>query len=612
MAVGGASSGGGKGIKAGRAYVEVGTDDAGLRAGLAKAKRMVMDFGKSIATGGFIALGISTAILAPITESFRRVIGHFDELNKASDRTGATTEALSDLSYAAEQSDATLEDVSNGAKFLQKNLAAAAGGSKEAQESLAKLGLTAADLKGKGLDEQFLLIADGLQAMEDPAERTAAMLAVLGRGGLALAPMLKGGSAELRKLFEQNARVGGRVSKEDAANATKVGDASDMMGKAVRNAFFAIGAALLPQADNIERLAFAFVDAIKMIKDFIDKNREIILVVVGVASALAASGFALIGIGTALFVAAVAASGFASAAAALGTVLAVVFSPIGLGVAAIAVALTMLVALAAQTKTFWEGLEAGADIASTVWGGFLDVFQRTWSGIKDALAAGDIKLAFKIGVAGLDVIWKGFLLGLQVGWNTFKGIFVDGWHDIIKQLSHAWVDFEAFLTQRLYGLVGQIADAVGDSDRSGAAATMKQEAERARQLGHKEIDDMARRAEADRKAARAAGIFAAAAELAAAKLELEALQREAAAKKFGQIGMALAFAGLGVMTAQDRRRQQAAINAMAGSRSQFGGSLAAQALGISGETIEKKQLDELKGINKGVADLQDEVGLKGW
>lgn len=636
MAVGGGSSGsGGKGIRAGRAYVEAKLDDTGLRAGLEKARRMVMRFGASLAAGGGVLIGIGTAIVGPIIASFREVVDHFDKLNKAADRTGATTEALSKLAYAAEQSDASLEDVTTGLKFMQLNLAAAKQGSQEAQETLAKLGLTVADLDGKDAAEQFAIIADAAERIGDIDLRKSALRGLLGKGFEQLMPMLKGGSGALRDLYAEAERTGSVVSGEDAEAATRAGDAMARAWRAVKNTLLAVGAALLPQADRIEQFSLAVVDAARMVKDWIDENRELVLIVLGVGAAIAAAGAAFVGIGTALFVAGIAISGFAGAIGAAGTVLAAVFSPVGLGIAAIAVATTMLVALAAETETFWEVVDDVSDLASTIWGGLADTFRRTWSGISDALAAGDLKLALKVGLAGLDVIWKGFLLGVQVAWNTFKELFVDGWHDAVTQIELVWNDLGAAITDAMLAVLQFVAEQFGEfftkvlgkaadlADRVGAGglagdlrtigeagpgvfAEARKDVEHDRQAKEDAIKEEAKKAQADRDAARAAGMLAAALDLAAAKTNLQALEDEARVAANTAI-----FAKFmdDLSKPINLPRQAAAIAGMYGvTKGQFGGSGLGAGYGVGDVSIPKKQLDEQRRTNEKLDAIRQELG----
>ena len=261
MAAGAASGGGSEGIKAGRAYVEIGAKDAGLEAGLKAAKKAVLRLGKETTEAGTPLLGLGGAMMAPILESLREVVEHFTEIGHAASRTGASTEAISDLGYAAKQSGASLEDVETGLRFLDRNITAAAEGTEKAKDALAEFGLTFEDLKGKDAREKFKLISEGLDKVDESA-RTPALRALLGRGAASLRPLLEN-SRELTRLMDENGKVGGRVTKEDAENAEKVEKAYLRTSAAVKNAFLAIGAAILPEADVIGGFTSALVEGIR-------------------------------------------------------------------------------------------------------------------------------------------------------------------------------------------------------------------------------------------------------------------------------------------------------------------------------------------------------------
>jgi hypothetical protein len=603
MAVGGGGGGGGsraEGVKAGRAYVAVGADDTELRTVLGNIRKRVLGVGKALAAGGGVLAGLGAGILAPIAESFREVVKYFDEFSQAANRTGATTEALSALAYAAQQSDASLEDVANGTKFLQKNLSEAAAGSQQAADAFAALGLKADDLKGKSLEEQFALIADGLANIEDPADRTAAAIGVLGRGGLALLPMLGKGSGALRELLKEAEDVGAVIGGKDAENATRIGDSIRKSWTAVKNTFRAVGAALLPQVDVIEQWSTVFVDAIKNVREFINDNRELILAVTGGAAALVVLGTTLVAIGSGLAIATFAVGGFLSALTAAGAALAVVFSPVGLGIAALATAGVLLVALAADLGL----IEDAANVLGPVFTGLADIFKQTWGGIKDALAAGDLKLALKVAVAGLDTVWQGFLLGLTAAWNEFKGVFVDGWHSAMTEVQVLLADVLRFFGDSLKNIVDQIPDRI--------VRNLPKETQALLELGklggnvksEADIRADAAKAQAEREAARNADLLAQAMAFAAARIDLAGAVAEAGQAKYAKLATTFALAGLGALLAQDRTKQAAAGVAAAsmGTFGTFGN--AAQMFGARGGIMEAIK-DNTKRTADGVERLGD-------
>src|SRR5688500_8776097 len=146
-------------IQAGRAHVEVYVKNSALVKGLNFVKGQLQGLGKSIMRigAGFTAMG--AAIIGPLAAAgshFGSVGGALDDM---SNRTGIARSVLGELKFAAEQSGASLEDVEKATKKMAKVIVDADRGLESAKDSLALLGLSAADLKGKLPDEQLQLVA---------------------------------------------------------------------------------------------------------------------------------------------------------------------------------------------------------------------------------------------------------------------------------------------------------------------------------------------------------------------------------------------------------------------------------------------------------------------
>jgi hypothetical protein len=95
-------------VKAGSAYVELTTKNSKLMKGLADAKKRLRDFGSATRMAGLKMFGTGAAIGAPILAAAKMFASAGDQVQKMSLRTGVSTEALSTLGFAAEQSGADL------------------------------------------------------------------------------------------------------------------------------------------------------------------------------------------------------------------------------------------------------------------------------------------------------------------------------------------------------------------------------------------------------------------------------------------------------------------------------------------------------------------------
>ena len=89
-----------QGIKAGRAYVELGVSSK-LQAGLKRAQRRLRAFGAGVQRLGRQFTLMGAAMLASLAGAAKHFASYGDQLAKMSKRTGVSVEALSALRFAA-------------------------------------------------------------------------------------------------------------------------------------------------------------------------------------------------------------------------------------------------------------------------------------------------------------------------------------------------------------------------------------------------------------------------------------------------------------------------------------------------------------------------------
>src|SRR5690606_9206364 len=130
---------------------------------------------------GLRLVAAGAAAAAPIAAMVGLFVRAGDELEKMAERTGLSVEALSELKVAAEQSGTDLDTLEKGVRTLQRTINDAERGLSTANNALADLGLTAADLRALSPEEQFKLVAERLSQIDDPAKRAALAMQILGR-----------------------------------------------------------------------------------------------------------------------------------------------------------------------------------------------------------------------------------------------------------------------------------------------------------------------------------------------------------------------------------------------------------------------------------------------
>lgn len=207
---------------------------ANLEALQASAASLAGSLGGALAVGGLTAL-ITGAIDAA------------DNLRDLSQATGITVESLGGLGFAAGQNGGSLEGVASAAGKLNKALAEAAAGSKDALEPFNKLGISVKDAAGqtKAADVVFAEIADRFKTFNDGPEKAALALKLFGKAGSEQIALLNEGGEALRANIEYYKRFSG-VTTEIAAASDQFNDTLGKVKLLSQSLGTSIAAALLP------------------------------------------------------------------------------------------------------------------------------------------------------------------------------------------------------------------------------------------------------------------------------------------------------------------------------------------------------------------------------
>lgn len=424
------------GIRAGRAYVEIGTDDSRLVAGLRQVSGKLKAFGRSMSIAGAGLSAASAAILGPMVAASSAFAASGDELSKMSDKTGASVESLSELRHAASQSAVEFSQLGSALAKQQKNLAEAATGNKTAAEAFQQLGLSVEDLLKLAPDQQFEAIADRIAMLEDPALRTKAAMDVFGKSGAELMPLMIAGANGIKTLREEARKLGLQVSAEDAAAATLLGDTWANTLSIVKDVGFEIGASLAGSLTDALKIVN---DVLASVSDFIHENRELVLTVAAVAAGVGAAGAALVFAGGAFAGVGLAIEGVIAVGGVLAAVVAAAVSPIWIlaGVVVAAGGAFLFLTEAGQKVLGWFGEQFG-ELYEIVSGVIGDVFSAIAGGQWDLagkLAMSALQIAFQSGANLLERVWLDFSYGFQEVWMNAVGAVTD----ILKKSVAGWM-----------------------------------------------------------------------------------------------------------------------------------------------------------------------------
>lgn len=218
------------------------TDTERARKSLEKFKREAVDTASRV--GELLGVSLTVAGLTAIVKS---AIDAADSLNDLSQTTGIAVETLGGLGFAASQAGGSLDSVADAAGKLNKTLAAAAAGEKEAVELFRTLGVAVTDAAGatRKADAVMADIADRFSEWEDGPEKAALALKAFGKAGADQIALLNGGGQALREQIAYYERYAG-ITAETARQADEFNDTLGKIGLVGRSFANTLAAELLP------------------------------------------------------------------------------------------------------------------------------------------------------------------------------------------------------------------------------------------------------------------------------------------------------------------------------------------------------------------------------
>lgn len=192
-----------------------GANVAGALGGIAKVTEAVEGIGGSIKGLTGIFTGLAEAFVAAF--AVEKIISWVEHVAEAgaevehlTHQLGLSAEAVSGFQFAADAMGISSGGAAMSLTRLERNIAAAASGSGTAASGFRALGITTAELKAHGNDLQYMLglIADRYAATADGANKTAAGIAIGGRGFAQMTALLDRGAAGFKEMNEAQARTG--------------------------------------------------------------------------------------------------------------------------------------------------------------------------------------------------------------------------------------------------------------------------------------------------------------------------------------------------------------------------------------------------------------------
>ena len=195
-----------------------------------------------------ILTGAITGAAATLFAIAKKTAYYGEEMLAASQRTGMAVEQISALKFAAEQSETSFEALTRGIQFAARNLSGLSEKASPAEKAMKALGIETrdADAHVRPLHDLLLAVASRFSKLKDGAEKTAFAMAIFGRGGAALVPLLNQGREGIEQLEGQARKLGITFDEKTARAADAFNDQLNVLQQGVKGFTFQVGNALIP------------------------------------------------------------------------------------------------------------------------------------------------------------------------------------------------------------------------------------------------------------------------------------------------------------------------------------------------------------------------------
>jgi hypothetical protein len=179
------------------------------------------------------------------------------QVRNLSEATGATTEEISGLQFAAKMTDVSNETLEVGLRKLARTMDNARIAGSEQSQVFKRLGIDTSEWKDKlpSTTEELLEVAEKLSHMKNGAEKTAIAIELFGRSGSKLIPLLNQGKEGIRGMVEEAKDLGDVVTNETVKSVTQFDESVKTLGAGLKGIFYPILTAIL---EGLKKLATGF------------------------------------------------------------------------------------------------------------------------------------------------------------------------------------------------------------------------------------------------------------------------------------------------------------------------------------------------------------------
>jgi lambda family phage tail tape measure protein len=212
-----------------------------------QAKNAALGFNNlKTAVAGFGAAIAGSAVVAGLTAVVKTAVDAGDELFNLQAKTGVAANELIAIGNAAKLADVDMGTLGKGLTKLNVNLVKAAEGNEDLSRKFQALGVSVKGADGQVVssDKALKQIADRFADMPDGAQKAAAAVAIFGKSGAELIPLLNEGSAAMEKFTF-------KVGEDFAARSDLFNDTITELGIKTQGFGLELTDALLPALQSI-------------------------------------------------------------------------------------------------------------------------------------------------------------------------------------------------------------------------------------------------------------------------------------------------------------------------------------------------------------------------
>ena len=212
-----------------------------------QAKNAAMGFNSlKGAVAGFGAAIAGSALVAGLGAIVKKSIDAGDELFNLQAKTGVAANTLIGIGNAAKLADVDLGTLGKGLTKLNVNLVKAAEGNEDLGRKFKSLGVSVKNSNGQVVpaDKALKQIADRFADMPDGAQKAAAAVALFGKSGAELIPLLNEGAASMEKFTY-------KIGEDFAARSDLFNDTLTEFGIKTQGFGLELTDALLPALQSI-------------------------------------------------------------------------------------------------------------------------------------------------------------------------------------------------------------------------------------------------------------------------------------------------------------------------------------------------------------------------